>query len=68
MIFQGKNYKKNQLREMRETDNSSLAPLTDWFKESKVGEYTHYFSNIVFHTETGFFSCCADNLENYCRI
>lgn len=53
---------------MREDDSNALAPLSDWFRDSKVGEYTHYFSNIVFHTASGFVACYADNLNNFWNI
>ena len=68
MIFQGQNYSHNQMREMSENDNNSLAPLSDWFKTSKNGEYTNYYSYVVFNTEKGFFACYADNTENYWSI
>lgn len=68
MEFQGQTYTKKPLREMREDDSNALAPLSDWFRDSKVGEYTHYFSNIVFHTASGFVACYADNLNNFWNI
>lgn len=68
MIFQGQNYTHNQMREMRENDTDSLAPLSDWLATSKVGEYTKYYSYIVFHTPNGFFACYANNTENYWSI
>lgn len=68
MEFQGKTYTYNQMREMREDDSNALAPLTDWFKESKVGEYTRYYSHIVFHCASGFIACYADNINNYWNI
>lgn len=68
MIFQGQDYTHNQMRELREDDNNSLAPLSDWFKTSKVGEYTNYYTYIVFHSQKGFFACYADNTENYWGI
>ena len=66
MLFQGQDYTLNQMREMRDED--SLAPLSDWFTTSKVGEYTRYFSYLVFHTPHGFFGCYADNTENYWSV
>lgn len=63
MEFQGKNYSLNQMREMRDED--SLAPLSDWLTTSKVGEYTKYYTYVVFHTESGFYAAYSDNLENY---
>ena len=65
MQFQGQTYTLNQTREMREDDNNALAPLADWFRDSAVGEYTRYYSHIVFHTENGFVACYADNTDNY---
>ena len=68
MQFQGQTYTLNQTREMREDDSNALAPLTDWFRDSAVGEYTHYYSHIVFHTATGFIACYADNTDNYWNV
>lgn len=39
-----------------------------WFTESAVGEYTHYYNNVVFHTDKGFYAAYADNLTNGCFI
>lgn len=68
MQFNGRTYTHNQLREMRENDSNALAPLSDWFRDSKVGEYTRYFAHIVFHTDSGFVACYADDINNYWSI
>ena len=68
MEFQGKTYTNHPLRELCETDNNALAPLIDWFSDSKVSEYTHYYSYIVFHTEYGFVACYATDTSNYWNI
>ena len=68
MLFQGKNYTHNQMRELRESDKDSIAALSDWFFTSKVWEYTKYYSYIVFNTPNGFVACYSDNTDNYWRI
>lgn len=68
MEFQGNVYTHNQMREMSETDNNPLAPLSDWFKTSKIYEYTRYYAYIVFHSPAGFIACYADNVNNYWSI
>lgn len=68
MEFQGRTYEHHPLREMHETDTNSLAPLSDWFHDSKVGEFTHYYSYIVFHTAQGFVACYANDTNNYWNV
>lgn len=38
--------------------------IWEWFGESKVGEYTHFYSKLVFHKEEGFYAAYKDNLTN----
>ena len=35
---------------------------------SKPGEYTRYYGQIVFHTENGFVAAYVDDLNNYWEI
>lgn len=68
MEFQGNEYAHNQMREMCETDDNPLNPLIDWFKSSKLYEYTRYYSYIVFHTPIGFMACYSDDVSNFWKI
>lgn len=65
ILFCGKEYTQNQMREMNENDSNCLAPLSDWIKTSNVYEFTGYYKYIIFHTPRGFFAAYADNLDNY---
>lgn len=56
--FQGKLYTLNQVQE-------DLFEFTD---NSKPGEYTRYYGQIVFHTENGFAAAYADDLNNCWEI
>jgi hypothetical protein len=56
--FKGVEYILNQCQE-------SLYEFTD---HSKVGEFTHYFDRIVFHTGNGFVAAYADDLSNCVNI
>lgn len=38
--------------------------IWEWFGSSKVGEYTRYYSKIVFHKEDGFYAAYKDDLSN----
>ena len=40
----------------------------EWFGSSKVGEYTHYYSQIIFHKEEGFYAAYKDDLSNGCYV
>lgn len=42
--------------------------IWDWFGRSKVGEYTHYYTQVVFHKEEGFYAACKDDLSNGCYV
>lgn len=55
--FNGKKYILNQCED-----------IWKWFKESKVGEYTRFFSRAVFHAEDGFYAAYIDDLSNYARV
>ena len=68
MEFQGNEYTHKQMRELSETDNNPINPLTDWFKSSKLYEYTMYYTYIVFHTPIGFIACYADDKNNFWSI
>lgn len=68
MEFQGRTYKENLLRELRETDDNPIAPLTDWFGQSKVGEYTPFYSYYVFHAANGFWACYANDTNNCWQV
>ncbi len=50
------------------TLNQCESDLYEWFVQSCVGEYTHHYSNCVFHTKDGFFAAPGDNLSNYILI
>lgn len=53
--FQGKLYTLNQVQE----------DLFEFIDNSKPGEYTRYYNQIVFHTErNGFVAAYADDLNN----
>lgn len=57
--FQGQLYTLNQVQEN----------LFEFIDNSKPGEYTRYYDQIVFHTErNGFVAAYADNLDNYWTI
>ena len=57
MELNGKTYTLNQCED-----------IWKWFTESVVGEFTHYYHKIVFHTEEGFYAVYADDLSNGCFI
>ena len=39
-----------------------------WFSNSKVGEFTRFYSKTIFHTENGFYAAYSDNLSNGCYV
>ena len=57
MEFNGKSYVLNQCED-----------IWKWFSESKVGEYTRFFSRAVFHAEDGFYAADSNNLSNYAKV
>jgi hypothetical protein len=57
MELDGKTYTLNQCED-----------IWKWFKESVIGEYTHYYYKVVFHTEEGLYAAYADDLNNGCFI
>lgn len=64
MEFQGQTYTFRPLREMRETDSTSLDVLNDWMHEAQVMDYTNYYTYIVFLTPAGFKACYANDTDN----
>ena len=42
--------------------------IWQWFQESKVGEFTRYYSNTIFHTAKGFWAGDNKNLSNGCYV
>ena len=42
--------------------------IWQWFQTSKVGEFTHYYANVIFHTADGFWAAPQDNLSNGCYV
>ena len=57
LLFEGITYTLNQCED-----------IWQWFKDSKVGEFTHYFSNVIFHTGHGFCAAPSDNLSNWIYV
>lgn len=57
LMFEGVSYMLNQCED-----------IWKWFKESKVGEYTRYYSNTIFHTEDGFCAAPSSDLTNWCYV
>lgn len=53
MELDGKTYVLNQCED-----------IWKWFVESVIGEYTHYYSKVVFHTDKGFYSAYGNDLTN----
>ena len=39
-----------------------------WFDESKVGEFTRFYSKIVFHKKDGFYAAYFDDWTNGCYV
>lgn len=68
LMFRGKEYKLAQFRDMEETDNNPISPLSDWFANSSVGEFTRYYSDVIFHCSDGFFAASRNDLTNFCGI
>ena len=58
ITFQGDIYKLNQCE-----DN-----IWQWFIDSKVYEFTYFFSQVVFHTPKGIYSAYKDNISNWWKI
>lgn len=68
MEFQGQTYTFRPLREMCETDSTSMDVLNDWMREAHEMDYTRYYSYIVLRTPEGFMACYANdpnNIENF---
>lgn len=42
--------------------------IWEWFRKSKVGEYTHYHLLLVFHKEDGFYAADKDDLSRGCYV
>ena len=43
--------------------------IWQWFATSKVFEFTHYYSQLVFHAPNDYFyAAYKDNLDNFVRI
>jgi len=57
MVFRGETFLLNQCED-----------IWKWFSESKVGEYTRFFSRAVFHAEDGFYSAFVNDLTNYAKV
>lgn len=57
LMFEGASYVLNQCED-----------VWKWFSESKVGEFTRYYSHTIFHTENGFCSAPSSDLNNWCYV
>lgn len=64
MEFQGQTYTFRPLREMCETDSTSLDVLNDWMREAQVMDYTNYYTYVVLLTPAGFMACYANDPDN----
>lgn len=68
--------KLKQQRTMREiningrtyTLNQCTDDLHDWCHTASVGEYTHYYNQIVFKNQQGVYACYTSNLSNIREI
>lgn len=57
IIFNGVSYVLNQCED-----------IWRWFEESRVGEYTRYYSQTVFHTADGIVAAPSGDLSNWYHI
>lgn len=57
LLFEGVSYTLNQCED-----------IWQWFKESKVGEFTRYYSKTIFHTDHGFCAAPSNDLTNWCYV
>ena len=57
ITFQGDIYKLNQCEN-----------IWQWYIDSKVYEFTYFFSQVVFHTPTGIYAAYKDNLDNLFKV
>ena len=57
MILEGKTYILNQCED-----------IWKWFEDSKVGEFTRYYSHTIFHKENGFYAAYSNDLSNGCYV
>lgn len=60
MMFNGVNYVLNQCE--------CAEGIWNWFGRSKAGEFTHYYSNVIFHTDNGFCAAPRNDLNNWCYV
>ena len=42
--------------------------IWQWFKASKVGEFTRYYGNVIFHTSHGFCAAPHNDLTNWIYV
>lgn len=58
IIFQGEKFTLNQCED-----------IWQWFKTSKVYEFTHFYDRIVFHAPNDYFyGAYKDDINNFVRI
>ena len=57
LLFEGKYYILNQCED-----------IWKWFGNSKVGEFTRYYSYVVFNTGNGFYAAYSNDLSNGCFV
>ena len=50
------------------TLNQCETDLLNWFRDSKVGEFTYYYQNVVFHRADGCYAAYRNDISNYIRI
>ena len=48
--------------------NQCTDDLHDWCQQASVGDYTHYYNQIVFKNEQGVYACYASDLTNIREI
>ena len=53
----------NQTYHLNQCEN-----LLEWVKDSKVGEFTHYYDKVCFHTEQGFVAAYRDDINNFWKF
>lgn len=50
------------------TLNQCTDDLHDWCQQASVGDYTHYYNQIVFKNEQGVYACYVSDLSNIREI
>lgn len=60
LLFEGKKYLLNQCQ--------CAEGIWEWFTKSKVGQFTRYYGNTIFHTDKGFCAAPSSDLTNWCYV